>query len=277
MTRRLICAAASMLAAFSVWAQEQRLDCLFLNNGDMVMCKVTEMSSSEVKYVYPGESLVNIVDMMQVKQVKLASGRIIKGHSADPVLSEADWARVIVTSDENMARGLKFVKTIKAKSTIWRSIKETESDKAYVELKKEAARYHCHLAVLVGGPTRSHNYWTGQNDVELRANIYTYPSAERSVKSDWEAWRDSVIENPHGSYDKTGYERYRMLMDMIDGLTEDSATNELAQDIADKIAIYKQVSDSFRLNSMDGEQFAFSYRKLKKTLDKKMMKFNLSY
>lgn len=277
MTRRLICAAASMLAAFSVWAQEQRLDSLFLNDGDIVPCKVTEMSSSEVKYVYPGESLVNIVDMMQVKQVKLASGRIIKGQSVEPVLSEADWARVIVTSDENMARGLKFVKTIKAKSSIWRSVKETESDKAYVELKKEAARYHCHLAVLIGGPTRSQNYWTGQNDVELRANIYTYPSAEHSVKSDWEAWRDSVVKNPRGSYDKTGYTRYRMIMDMIDGLTEDSSTNELAQDIAYKIGIYKQVRDSFLLNSVDGEQFALAYRKLKKALDKKMMNLNLSY
>lgn len=266
-----------MFAAFSVWAQEQRLDSLFLNDGDIVPCKVTEMSSSEVKYVYPGESLVNIVDMMQVKQVKLASGRIIKGQSVEPVLSEADWARVIVTSDENMARGLKFVKTIKAKSSIWRSVKETESDKAYVELKKEAARYHCHLAVLIGGPTRSQNYWTGQNDVELRANIYTYPSAEHSVKSDWEAWRDSVVKNPRGSYDKTGYTRYRMIMDMIDGLTEDSSTNELAQDIAYKIGIYKQVRDSFLLNSVDGEQFALAYRKLKKALDKKMMNLNLSY
>lgn len=277
MARKVICAAALMFAAFSVWAQEQRLDSLFLNDGDIVPCKVTEMSSSEVKYVYPGESLVNIVDMMQVKQVKLASGRIIKGQSVEPVLSEADWARVIVTSDENMARGLKFVKTIKAKSSIWRSVKETESDKAYVELKKEAARYHCHLAVLIGGPTRSQNYWTGQNDVELRANIYTYPSAEHSVKSDWEAWRDSVVKNPRGSYDKTGYTRYRMIMDMIDGLTEDSSTNELAQDIAYKIGIYKQVRDSFLLNSVDGEQFALAYRKLKKALDKKMMNLNLSY
>lgn len=264
-----------MFAVFSMWAQEQRLDSLFLNSGDIVQCKVTEMSSSEVKYVYPGESLVNIVDMMQVKRVKLASGRIIKGQSVEPVLSEADWARVIVTSDENMARGLKFVKTIKAKSSIWRSVKETESDKAYVELKKEAARYHCHLAVLIGGPTRSHNYWTGQNDVELRANIYTYPSAEHSVKSDWEAWRDSVIKNPYGSYNKTGYKRYGMLMDMIDGLTEDSSTNELAQDIAYKIGIYKQVCDSFLPNSLDGEQFALAYGKLKKALDKKTMKFNL--
>lgn len=277
MARKVICAAALMFAAFSVWAQEQRLDSLFLNDGDIVPCKVTEMSSSEVKYVYPGESLVNIVDMMQVKQVKLASGRIIKGQSVEPVLSEADWARVIVTSDENMARGLKFVKTIKAKSSIWRSVKETESDKAYVELKKEAARYHCHLAVLIGGPTRSQNYWTGQNDVELRANIYTYPSAEHSVKSDWEAWRDSVVKNPRGSYDKTGYTRYRMIMDMIDGLTEDSSTNELAHDIAYKIGIYKQVCDSFLLNSVDSEQFALAYRKLKKALDKKMMNLNLSY
>nr|DAG23127.1 MAG TPA: hypothetical protein [Caudoviricetes sp.] len=275
MARKVICAAALMFAAFSVWAQEQRLDSLFLNDGDIVPCKVT--ASSEVKYVYPGESLVNIVDMMQVKQVKLASGRIIKGQSVEPVLSEADWARVIVTSDENMARGLKFVKTIKAKSSIWRSVKGTESDKAYVELKKEAARYHCHLAVLIGGPTRSQNYWTGQNDVELRANIYTYPSAEHSVKSDWEAWRDSVVKNPRGSYDKTGYTRYRMIMDMIDGLTEDSSTNELAHDIAYKIGIYKQVCDSFLLNSVDGEQFALAYRKLKKALDKKMMNLNLSY
>lgn len=87
MVRKMICAAASMFAVFSMWAQEQRLDSLFLNSGDIVQCKVTEMSSSEVKYVYPGESLVNIVDMMQVKRVKLASGRIIKGQSVEPVLS----------------------------------------------------------------------------------------------------------------------------------------------------------------------------------------------
>lgn len=275
MVRKMICAAASMFAAFSMWAQEQRLDSLFLNNGDIVPCRITEASSSEVKYVYPDESLVNIVDMMQVKQVKLASGRVIKGQSVEPVLSEADWARVIVTNDENMAKGLKFVKTIKAKSSVWRGLSESESDKAYVELKKEAARYHCHLVVLVGDLTRSANYWTGQNDIELRANIYTYPFVEVSVNADWEAWRDSVIKNPYGSYNKTGYKRYGMLMDMIDGLTEDSSTNELAHDIAYKIGIYKQVCDSFLPNSVDGEQFARAYGKLKKTLDKKMMKFNL--
>lgn len=275
MARKVICAAALMLAAYSVWAQEQRLDSLFLNNGDIVPCKVTEMSSSEVKYVYSGESLVNIVDMMQVKRVKLASGRIIKGQSVEPVLSEADWARVIVTSDENMARGLKFVKTIKAKSSIWRSVKETESDKAYVELKKEAARYHCHLAVLIGSPTRSHNYWTGQNDVELRANIYTYPSAEHLVKSDWEAWRDSVIENPCGSYNKTGYKRYDEIMNMIEELTEESATNEAAQAIARKMAIFKQVCDTL-LNSKEQDYYITAYEKLDAVLAKKIRKYQLS-
>lgn len=274
MIRRFVCAASGLFAGFLMKAQ-QPLDSLFLNNGDIVPCRITEASSSEVKYVYPDESLVNIVDMMQVKQVKLASGRIIKGQSVEPVLSEADWARVIVTNDENMAKGLKFVKTVKAKSSAWRGLSESESDKAYVELKKEAARYHCHLVVLVGDLTRSANYWTEQNDIELRANIYTYPFVEVSVNADWEAWRDSVIKNPYGSYNKTGYKRYGMLMGMIDGLTEDSATDELAQAIAEKMAIYKQVCDAL-LNSREQDYYMTAYRKLDTALAKKVRKYNLS-
>lgn len=274
MIRRFVCAASGLFAGFLMKAQ-QPLDSLFLNNGDVVPCRITEASSSEVKYVYPDESLVNIVDMMQVKQVKLASGRVIKGQSVEPVLSEADWARVIVTNDENMAKGLKFVKTIKAKSSVWRGLSESESDKAYVELKKEAARYHCHLVVLVGDLTRSANYLTGQNDIELRANIYTYPFVEVSVNADWEVWRDSVIKNPYGSYNKTGYKRYGMLMGMIDGLTEDSATDELARAIAEKMAIYKQVCDAL-LNSREQEYYMTAYRKLDTALAKKVRKYNLS-
>lgn len=274
MIRRFVCAASGLFAGFLMKAQ-QPLDSLFLNNGDIVPCRITEASSSEVKYVYPDESLVNIVDMMQVKQVKLASGRVIKGQSVEPVLSEADWARVIVTNDENMAKGLKFVKTIKAESSVWRGLSESESDKAYVELKKEAARYHCHLVVLVGGLTRSANYWTGQNDIELRANIYTYPFVEVSVNADWEAWRDSVIKDPYGSYDKTGYKRYKMIMDVIDGLTEDSATDDAARAIAEKIAIYKQVCDAL-LNSREQDYYMTAYRKLDTALAKKVRKYNLS-
>lgn len=274
MIRRFVCAASGLLAGFLMKAQ-QPLDSLFLNNGDVVPCRITEASSSEVKYVYPDESLVNIVDMMQVKQVKLASGRVIKGQSVEPVLSEADWARVIVTNDENMAKGLKFVKTIKAESSVWRGLGESESDKAYVELKKEAARYHCHMVVLVGDLTRSANYWTGQNDIELRANIYTYPFVEVSVNADWEAWRDSVIKAPYGSYDKTGYKRYKMIMDVIDGLTEDSATDDAARAIAEKIAIYKQVCDAL-LNSREQDYYMTAYRKLDTALAKKVRKYNLS-
>lgn len=274
MIRRFVCAASGLFAGFLMKAQ-QPLDSLFLNNGDIVPCRITEASSSEVKYVYPDESLVNIVDMMQVKQVKLASGRVIKGQSVEPVLSEADWARVIVTNDENMAKGLKFVKTIKAESSVWRGLGESESDKAYVELKKEAARYHCHLVVLVGDLTRSANYGTGQNDIELRANIYTYPFVEVSVNADWEAWRDSVIKAPYGSYDKTGYKRYKMIMDVIDGLTEDSATDDAARAIAEKIAIYKQVCDAL-LNSREQDYYMTAYRKLDTALAKKVRKYNLS-
>lgn len=275
MTRRLICAAASMLAAFSVWAQEQRLDSLFLNNGDIVPCKVTEMSSSEVKYVYPGESLVNIEDMMQVKQVKLASGRIVKGRVVEPVLSEDDWNKVIVTSDESLAKGLKFVKCITAESSSWDSAGGSESDRAYMELKKEAARNHCHLAVLVGDMTRVNSYFAGyrtNSGLKLRANIYTYPFVDLSDKADWEAWRDSVVKRPLGSYDRTGYARYSMLKRMIKYTTQENATRENLDGLVFKLNIYKQVRDSFLLNSEDGEQFALAYGKLKKALDRKMEK-----
>lgn len=272
MTRRLICAAASMLAAFSVWAQEQRLDSLFLNNGDVISCRITEISSSEIKYVYPGETLVNVLSTIQVRQAQLASGRIVKGRAIEPVLSEDDWNKVIVTNDGSLADGLKFVKTIKAESSVWRSTKESESDKAYVELKKEAARNHCHLVVLVGGLTRSPNYWTGQNDMELRANIYTYPFIGVYDMADWEAWRERVIKKPDGSYMRSGWKRYDMLLKMIKEMNPENTTRERVKEITDKLKIYKQVRDSFLLNSEDGERFAFAYGKLKKALDRKMEK-----
>lgn len=264
---------AAAIPAVSAWSQD--LDRIILHSGDTIKCNVMELSSAEVRFRYPTESLVNVEKMVQVRRIELASGRVVEGEKIRPVLSEADWERVIVTGDESKADGLKYVATIKAKSSVWRSLKETESDKAFVELKQEAARHQCHLVVLVGGYTMGANMLTGQNDMEVRANIYTYPFIEKLLGKGTSALLDEVKENPLGSYDRLGYKEYRGIMDDIEVIDKNTAEDKI-EGISDRIAKYRAVADACPdTERNDRGQFDTACCKLEKAFAKMCKKYNV--
>ena len=264
---------AAAIPAVSAWSQE--LDRIILHSGDTIRCNVTELSSAEVKFRYPNESLLNVKNMMLVKEIRLASGRVIEGEKILPVFSEADWRRVIVTGDESLAEGLKYVATIKAKSSVWRSIAESESDKALVELKQEAARHQCHLAVLVGGYTRTANGWTAGGDVEMRANIYTYPFMDKLADVGTGDLMDQVTNRPGGSYSRIGYKAYRAIMDDIEKINEATFPDKLA-DISKRIDEYKEAVVACPDAAVDDKQeFLRALYKLDRRFANMCKKYNL--
>lgn len=275
MKKLVVAAAVSAATALSVWSQN--LDRIILHSGDTIKCNVMELSSAEVKFRYPAESLVNVEKMVLVKRIELASGRVIEGEKIRPVLSEADWERVVVTGDASMADGLKLVASIKAKSSAWRGINESNGDKAFVELKQAAARQQCHLVVLVGGYTSNLNHWTGNNDMEVRANIYTYPFIERLNLKSGDELLEEVSNRPVGSYGRVGYREYRKIMDDIEMIQGSALSDEKIAGIFDRIKKYRKVADSCpKTEKYDDSQFKVACQKLEKEFAKKCKRYGYS-
>ncbi|GEM_PF-2988729 len=52
-------------------------DTLFFVNGEKAIASISKMSSEDVEYVYPNESLVNVAKTAQLKEIRLGSGRVI--------------------------------------------------------------------------------------------------------------------------------------------------------------------------------------------------------
>ena len=257
-----------MLFLGSLTLNAQQLDNIILYTGDTLRCNIIEMSNDEIKYRFPNEQMINVMNIFLMKEIVMASGRVI-GYKVVPVLSESDWENVIVTDDERKAIGLKFIKSIKATSSVWRSLKESEGDKAYVELKKEAARNQCNVVVLFGDMTRSFNKWTGQNDIELRANIYRYPFVETLIDN----WVEDVIKKPKGSYSRWGYEKYKDLDDAIKEITNTTPIVSV-KSISSRIVTYGNAASECP-EGEDKVEFTTAWNKLKKRFNNRISSFGI--
>lgn len=258
------------LPVLSAWAQEP--DKIILHSGDTIKCNVVELSSGEVKYHYPAESLLNVEKMFQVRRIILASGRVIEGEKIRPVLSEADWDKVVVTGDVSKAEGLKYVATIKAKSFTAKSSKASAID--LYELKREAARHQCHLVVLVGNQTVGSSMLFEHEEVS--ANIYTYPFIGTLTGESTSALLEDVKANPLGSYERGGYKAYRSIMDEIADMDRNTDKDK-AESILARIEEYREVTWACPHTSMnDREQFSTACGKLQEAFLKKFSKLKFT-
>lgn len=59
-------------------------------NGETVAAKVTAVTDHDVSFVYPGEDVVNVLNINQVKEVDFASGRVQKLTERVEIHSEND-------------------------------------------------------------------------------------------------------------------------------------------------------------------------------------------
>lgn len=119
-------------------------------NLDTIICKVTEITSDNVKYKYKGEDLINNISKNLVKEIVFNSGRIQEFNTKISINGEEDWEKVQVTYLESDIKGLFKIKEIKVKSKAFMSTDiGKQQEKALIKLKKEAAKNRSHIVLIL--------------------------------------------------------------------------------------------------------------------------------
>jgi hypothetical protein len=124
-------------------------DTIFSINGDLMICKVINISEFDVVYSYPNESLTNTLSKKQIKEIHFSSGRIQKFTEKIVIRGEQDWEKVQLTTIPSDVTGLVKKQEVKGKSLGTTVANMTElKNKAEMQLKKEAARQGCHIVFI---------------------------------------------------------------------------------------------------------------------------------
>lgn len=84
---KLIFSLLSLLLSVSVWAQNEKLDKIFLKNGSVLDVSIKKVTPGTVEFTYPGEMVQNVENIDNVSSITFASGRV--QHFNEDV-SEAD-------------------------------------------------------------------------------------------------------------------------------------------------------------------------------------------
>ncbi len=124
-------------------------------NGDIIECEITSVTNQTVSFKYPKENIENTISLSNIKVVELSSGRKIQGIPRVYVRGEFDWESVNIVNDDSYSEGLEFVDEIRETSTDVMLGQFGSSGKQQLEVleevQKTAAKYGCHLIVIVNG------------------------------------------------------------------------------------------------------------------------------
>jgi hypothetical protein len=141
------------LVSFHGMAQN---DTINLHSGNPIICKVTELSETVVKYQFEGETLVNSLPFAKVASIHLGSGRVIEGAPLVDVSGPDGWQKVIVTEGAYAVEGLQNHGEV----TVYGEQAATRPGMQYADnrmkaisyatndIKKKAAAQGCHLVVI---------------------------------------------------------------------------------------------------------------------------------
>ena len=143
-----------------VYAQ---VDTLFTTNGEILSVNVTEITESNIKFQYPGESFNNSIGKNSVSKVHFSSGR--KEHYAQALnvmrtKGCLDWKNVQISNIDAEVIGLSKIDNIGAKAkgnTAYASISKLQ-DRAYNKIKIETAMKGGNVAYLIEQNTEESIY-----------------------------------------------------------------------------------------------------------------------
>lgn len=151
--KRLILIVTGLLSTIYVSAQN---DTIHFYSGEPLICRITEISETTVKYQFEGETLQNTVSLGKIESIHLSSGRVIEGKPRIDVTGPNGWENVIVTEGEYAVDGLKNHGEI----TIYGEQAATRPGMKYsdnrikainyatTDIKKKAASMGCHLVII---------------------------------------------------------------------------------------------------------------------------------
>lgn len=134
-------------------------DKVIFKNGDTISVKIIKNEEKSIEYQYPGETLVNVKNKREIRQIIYESGRIeeIKQGIEVPVItSPDDWDKVVETYLESDVEGLTRIDQIKATSGWGGSLGSSLGYKdAIKKLKKKAAKLGAGVILIHGQPNQS--------------------------------------------------------------------------------------------------------------------------
>ncbi len=151
-----------------------RLDSIFMRSGAITVAQVREISTSDLKYGYPGEQAVYIIAKTLVRSIKFQSGRIDYFQDTSPVQpikGLADFSKVRVTYLQSDVEGLPRTGIISAHYTSTHRADYT-TEQAISMLQVEAALIGADMVLIVnqdvesthtvyGSPFTNSSYLTG--------------------------------------------------------------------------------------------------------------------
>lgn len=129
-------------------------------NGQQLSAKVTEVTSTAVKFQYPNEDLVNSVSKNLVQEIRFASGRTEPVTARVEIFTEEDWPKVQVTTLEGDVSGLAKLGEVRAKAngaTAFSNAAKVD-ERATEKLKREAARLGAHIVLIQSKNVRGSDY-----------------------------------------------------------------------------------------------------------------------
>ncbi|MFD2872868.1 hypothetical protein ACFS5N_10345 [Mucilaginibacter ximonensis] len=154
----------ALMALFQlgVLSAHAQVDTVYSNN-QKIACTVKEITPDAVKYIFPGEEVVNSVYKNTVQKIVFKNGRVqtfAESTSYKPVTKVMDFENVTMTSLEGEVKGLYKLSDVssKAKGTTVYSSQERVKDRAYRKLKIQAAMFGANIILLTNQRTEGNKY-----------------------------------------------------------------------------------------------------------------------
>ncbi len=140
----------------SLWTFAQT-DTIF-TNAEKIACSVKEVSQDAIKFVYPGEEMINTVYKNTVQKIVFKSGRtqtFAEATNFKTVKGAEDYENVSLTSVQNEVNGLFKLGDVsaKAKGTTTLASMEKVKERAYKKLKIVAAMMGANIIYLTQNTT----------------------------------------------------------------------------------------------------------------------------
>ena len=156
--RRILISAFFCLTMLWCYCQ----DVIILMKRDSLKVVVTKVTTDDVEFHYPNESLTNVISKKTINKIIFGNGRIEVCHERKvlPIISSSeDWEKVLITLDKNEVLGLTPVGNVVTQcgSRGGGLITTDDGELAIKTLKIQAAKLHAPIILITDGWDKKRN------------------------------------------------------------------------------------------------------------------------
>ena len=180
MIKKLFSFSLLLMISSSLFAQSA-MDSIFTNK-EVLLVEVMEITPDVVKYVYPGEKVINSLHKNAVEKITFKSGRtqIFREKLATKAIKgPQDWKNVSISRIEYEVRGLYKIGEVfsKAKGTTALSNMNRVKDRAFKKLKIQATMMGANIIYLTNQDVEGNRFFDdSSNPTETNLSGVAYSS-----------------------------------------------------------------------------------------------------